>query len=158
MRNGAKARLKTSELTKHVGFWMRRVSNHVSSSFARKLAGCNVTVAEWVVMREMYSHDDTTSPGAVAEFTGLTRSAVSKLINRLLEKGLVTRRESASDRRYQDIELTRVAIELVPRMTRLADENDDEVFSVLSQTERGTLMRILKKTVALHNLTHVPTK
>lgn len=104
----------------------------------------------------MYSHDGITSPGAVAEFTGLTRSAVSKLINRLLEKGLVTRRESASDRRYQDIELTRAAVELVPRMARLADENDDEVFSVLSQTERSTLMRILKKTVALHNLTHVP--
>ena len=121
MRNGARTRPKTSELTQHVGFWMRRVSNHASSSFARKLACCDVTVAEWVVLREMYSHDDTTSPGAVAEFAGLTRSAVSKLINRLLEKGLVTRRESASDRRYQDIELTNAAVELVPRMARLAD-------------------------------------
>lgn len=156
MRNGARTRPKTSELTQHVGFWMRRVSNHASSSFARKLAYYDVTVAEWVVLREMYSHDDTTSPGAVAEFTGLTRSAVSKLINRLLEKGLVTRRESAADRRYQDIELTRAAVELVPRMARLADENDDEVFGVLSQTERSTLMRILKKTVALHSLTNVP--
>jgi DNA-binding MarR family transcriptional regulator len=156
MREGAKAKRNASELTKHIGFWMRRVSNHVSSSFARKLAGHNVTVAEWVVLREMYPHDDTTSPCAVAEFTGLTRSAVSKLLNRLLDKGLATRKESVTDRRYQDIELTRTAVELVPRMARLADENDDEVFSVLSQAERSTLMRILMKVVSSHNLTQVP--
>jgi hypothetical protein len=38
---------------------MRLVSNNVSQSFARKLESMNVTVAEWVVMREMYAGDDT---------------------------------------------------------------------------------------------------
>lgn len=154
MRTSQKA--KPSELAKHLGFWMRRVSNHASSSFARKLARHDVTVAEWVVLREMYRRDGTTSPGAVAEFTGLTRSAVSKLINRLLEKGLVSRRESTSDRRYQDVALTRAAVNLIPIIASLADENDNEIFSVLSQTERNSLMRILKKTAHLHNLTQAP--
>src|SRR3954471_19668535 len=54
-----------SELTEHTGFWMRRVSNYVSSSFAGRLADLDVTVAEWVVLRQMYGHEDTTSPGAV---------------------------------------------------------------------------------------------
>lgn len=145
-----------SDLTDHVGFWMRRVSNHVSSSFARRLADHDVTVAEWVVLREMYGYNDATSPSAVAEFTGLTRSAVSKLINRLLERGLVVRRESSSDRRYQDIELTHAAIELVPRLANAADENDEGIFGVLSRAERSALVRILKKTASLHNLTRAP--
>jgi DNA-binding MarR family transcriptional regulator len=93
---------------------MRLVSNHLSHDFARKLQASGVTVAEWVVLREIHGGDDTTSPSAVAELTGLTRGAVSKLISRLLAKGQVTRKESTSDRRCQDIELTRAAITMVP--------------------------------------------
>lgn len=152
-----KKRVEASELKGHLGFWMRVVSNHVSYAFARKLEGGGVTVAEWVVLREMYgSRQGTTSPSAVADLTGLTRGAVSKLISRLLEKGLVTRRESTSDRRYQDIGLTKAAIVLVPKLAKLADENDREFLAVLSKTERETLKEILKRIAALHKLTRMP--
>jgi DNA-binding MarR family transcriptional regulator len=137
---------------------MRLVSNHVSYAFARKLESSGVTVAEWVVTREMYSGDDTTSPSAVAELIGLTRGAVSKLISRLLSKGLVTRKESSSDRRYQDIELTPAAIALVPRLAKLADKNDEEFFAVLSKSERKPLTLILKKIASHHQLTQVPVE
>lgn len=156
MPKRASPALTPAPLTKHIGFWMRLVSNHVSHAFARKLANSGVTVAEWVVLREMYGGDRTTSPSAVANLTGLTRGAVSKLIDRLFEKRLVTRRESAADRRYQDIELTAAAIALVPRLARLADANDEEFFGVLSASERKALTKLLKKTAALRHLTQVP--
>jgi DNA-binding MarR family transcriptional regulator len=150
------AKIAASRLTTHLGFWMRLVSNHVSYAFARKLESSGVTVAEWVVLREMYGGDDTTSPGVVAELTGLTRGAVSKLISRLLEKGLVTRKESSSDRRYQDIELTPAALAMVPQLAELADENDRDFFGGLSKSEHRILTSLLKKTAALHQLTKVP--
>jgi DNA-binding MarR family transcriptional regulator len=145
-----------SRLTMHIGFWMRLVTNHVSYAFARKLESSGGTVAEWVVPREMYGGDDTTSPSVVAELTGVTRGAVSKLVSRLLEKGLVTRRESSSDRRYQDIELTAAAIAMVPKLAKLADVNDEEFFGVLAKSDRRLLTNLLKKTAALHELTKVP--
>lgn len=151
-------KLSASRLTEHIGFWMRLVSNHVSHAFARKLEASGVTVAEWVVLREMYSGDDTTSPSAVAELTGLTRGAVSKLISRLLAKGLVTRKESAGDRRYQDIELTPVSVAMVPRLAKLADENDEEFFTVLSKAERKSLTATLRKIAAHHQLTKPPVE
>ncbi|MGA8406531.1 MAG: MarR family transcriptional regulator [Candidatus Acidiferrales bacterium] len=148
--------IPAARLTAHTGFWMRLVSNQVSHSFARKLAASGVTVAEWVVLREMYGGNDTKAPSAVATLTGLTRGAVSKLVTRLLEKRLVTRKESVADRRYQDIELTPAAISLVPRLAKLADQNDDEFFGVLSKAERNTLTAILQKTAELHKFTKVP--
>ena len=151
-------KIRVSLLTAHTGFWMRLVSNQVSYAFARKLETSGVTVAEWVVLREMYSRDDTTSPSAVADLTGLTRGAVSKLISRLLAKGLATRKESASDRRYQDIELTPAAVALVPRLAKLADKNDEEFFSVLSKSERKALIATLKKIASHHQLTKVPVE
>ena len=132
------------------------VSNSVSHAFARKLEASGVTVAEWIVLREMYSSDDTTSPGVVARFTSLTPGAVSKLISRLLAKGLVTRKESARDRRFQDIELTVAAVEIVPKLAKLADQNDREFFGGLSDSDRESLSRILKKIVALHKITKMP--
>jgi len=156
MTTKSSSKLAASRLTMHIGFWMRLVSNHVSYAFARKLQSSGVTVAEWVILREMYGGDDTTSPSVVAELTGLTRGAVSKLISRLLEKGLVTRKESSSDRRYQDIELTPAAIAIVPKLARLADANDQEFFAVLSRSDRNMLTGILKRTAELHKLTKVP--
>lgn len=153
-----RAKLSASGLTAHIGFWMRLVSNHVSHAFARKLEASGVTVAEWVVLREMYSGGDTTSPSSVAVLAGLTRGAVSKVISRLLAKGLVTRKESASDRRYQDIELTPVSIAMVPRLAKLADENDEEFFAVLSKSERKSLTATLRKIAAHHQLTKAPVE
>lgn len=149
-------RTHPSRLKDHIGFWMRLVSNSVSHGFAQKLEACGVTVAEWVVLREMYSNHDETSPSLVAELTGLTRGAISKLISRLLEKQLVTRKESAGDRRYQDIKLTPKAVTLVPKLAKFADENDEEYFSALSKTERHQFMGLLKKLAERHQIKTLP--
>jgi DNA-binding MarR family transcriptional regulator len=149
-------KLEASHLKSHLGYHLRVVSNAVSQSFARRLAASEVTVAEWVILREMYANDDKTSPGVVAELTGLTRGAVSKLIDRLLHKGLVTRTESSEDRRYQEIKLTAIAIKLVPKLAQIADENDEKFFSALSQAERRHLMITLKRLADFHKLNTNP--
>ena len=48
---------KAAALTAHVGYWLRYVSNHVSHAFARKLEREGVTVAEWVILRELFESD-----------------------------------------------------------------------------------------------------
>lgn len=149
-------RIEASMLTAHIGYWMRLISNNVSHAFAKKLESSGVTVAEWAILREMYSKDDSTSPSVVAEQTGLTRGAVSKLISRLLEKNLVSRNEAAGDRRYQDVELTAKAKALVPKLAALADQNDEEFFDCLNKTERRELKRFLQKLAEHHQLKNVP--
>lgn len=151
-----KKKLEASDLKAHLGFWMRLVSNHVSHAFARKLESSGVTVAEWVVLREMYGGNETTSPSKVAELTGLTRGAVSKLIERLLQKALVTRHEAEGDRRFQDIRLTSQALVLVPKLAALADQNDAEFFSALSSAERKHLSELLRKLADAHQLARPP--
>ncbi|HEY3739445.1 MAG TPA: MarR family transcriptional regulator [Bryobacteraceae bacterium] len=151
-----KTRAAASDLNSHIGYWMRTVSNSVSFAFARKLDTSGVTVAEWVVLREMFGGKETTSPSTVAALTGLTRGAVSKLISRLLAKGLVSRKESSEDRRYQDIELTGRAKLLVPKLAALADQNDSEFFACLNKGERGQLMKLLQKLAKHHQLKTAP--
>jgi DNA-binding MarR family transcriptional regulator len=148
---------EVSELKKHVGFWLRFVSNHVSHAFARKLLLSGVTVAEWVVMREMFD-EEATSPGVVAERIGMTRGGVSKLVDRLVGKELVTRQDRSDDRRFQSIALTAAGRRLLPRLATLADQNDEEFFHPLSARERAALVAAMKKLVEAHGLHTLPTE
>jgi DNA-binding MarR family transcriptional regulator len=146
-----------SHLRTHVGFWLRFVSNHVSHAFARKLLESGVTVAEWVVMREMFDEDET-SPGVLAERIGMTRGGVSKLVDRLVGKNFATRQERADDRRFQSIALTAAGLRLVPQLAALADRNDEEYFRPLSARERAALVATMKKLVQAHGLQTLPTE
>ena len=146
-----------SELASHTGFWLRFVSNHVSHAFMRKLMDSGVTAAEWVVLREMYDKEEM-SPSALADLTGMTRGAASKLIDRLVGKKLVSRRDRTDDRRYQDIELTAAGRRLVPALAAIADQNDEEFFTPLSAKERAALVATLKKLVQAHGLHRIPTE
>ena len=146
-----------SDLKKHVGFWLRFVSNHVSHAFARKLQASGVTVAEWVVMREMFD-DQETSPGVIAERIGMTRGGVSKLVDRLVGKELITRTDRTDDRRFQSIALTTGGRRLVPQLAALADQNDEEFFGPLSSKERAALLASMKKLVQAHGLETLPTE
>jgi DNA-binding MarR family transcriptional regulator len=145
-----------SGLESHTGFWLRFVSNHVSHSFARKLANTGVTVAEWVILRELFDSGET-SPSRLAASSGLTRGAVSKLVDRLLHKDLVTRAEADGDRRFQDVKLTAAGRAIVPELAALADQNDEEFFSHLSADEREVLVAILRKLVVANKLKKIPT-
>lgn len=144
-----------SDLTAHLGFWLRYVSNHVSHAFARKLAGKDVTVAEWAVLRTLFAREQT-APSALASDMGMTRGAVTKLADRLIAKGLLVRTANPEDGRAQTLALTASARTLVPQLAALADQNDAEFFDHLTQGERSALEGILKEIVARHGLTTVP--
>ena len=144
-----------SPLKSHLGYWMRVVSFHVSHAFRMKLEASGVTVAEWVVLREMFD-SDTMAPSAVAERLAMTRGAISKLVDRLEEKSLLKRSAGTEDRRFQSISLTRQGRVLVPKLAKLADENDKQFFKHLNPADRDQLMRILRETVRVHGLKENP--
>jgi len=143
-----------SSLESHLGYWLRYVSNHVSHAFALKLEGRGVTVAEWVVLRELY--DGESAPSALAGKLGMTRGAISKLADRLIAKELIARRASASDRRFQSLALTRQGRAALPKLAALADENDEGFFADLDLETRETIMGAMKEIVRRKGLRGAP--
>lgn len=136
-------------LEDHLGYWLRFVSNHVSQAFRRKVEARGVTVAEWVLLRLLFDTGPA-PPSVLAEKLGLTRGAISKLVERLCEKDLANRSFPERDRRYQSICLTTAGRKLVPILVRLADENDREFFSPLDHEQRSQLLETLRHLVHQH--------
>ncbi len=136
-----------SPLDSHLGFWLRRVSVHVSQRLATRLSEHGVTPAEWVLLRIL--HDaGAVAPSVLADRLGFTRGAVTKLVDRLRAKRLVVRAGAGrADRRYQTIALTGAGAVLVPVLAAAADANDAETFGHLDANERATLDRLLRALV-----------
>ncbi len=147
--------IQVSELERHVGYWLRFVSNHVSHAFAQKVEIRGVTVAEWVLLRKMYDAGSA-NPSQIADAVGMTRGAVSKLVERLCRKKLVLRSSSDGDRRYQTVELTAAGKRLVPILAGLADENDREFFGHLNSEEQTRLVNLLHDIVRRHEWKDMP--
>jgi DNA-binding MarR family transcriptional regulator len=146
-----------SRLEAHLGYWLRFVSNQVSHSFRVKLEGRDVTVAEWVVLRQLYECE-AMAPSVLAGMIGMTRGAVSKLADRLAAKALATRTASEDDRRYQSLALTAKGRALVPKLAALADENDAEFFGHLAAADRRRIEVVMRDIVRSHGLKSVPVE
>ena len=144
-----------SDLTSHLGFWLRAVSNHVSHAFAGKLGNKGVTVAEWVMMRALYGKDPM-PPSRVADEMGMTRGAITKLADRLINKSLIIRKADSEDGRAQTLALTRRGSSLVPELAALADQNDAEFFGGLTGAEREMLDRLLKRLIGRGQMKAMP--
>ncbi len=156
---GSRMRRKSAvtALDAHLGYWLRFVSNQVSQAFSRKVAARNVSVAEWVILRELFDGESVV-PSVLADRMGMTRGGISKLADRLVAKGLVTRTADDEDRRYQALALTAQGRELVPVLARLADENDDEFFGDLSAADRKKIESVMRDIVRRRGLKTVPVE
>lgn len=144
-----------SALEAHLGFWLRRVSNHVSGSFVRSLRDQRASAAEWVLLRELYERGEA-APKEMAEALAMTRGAVSKIVDKLEAKGWISIRSTPLDGRVQVLSLTRSGRRVVPVMARIADQNDDRFFGCLTANERDALGKLLVKLAECHQIHGVP--
>ena len=146
---------EVSALEDHLGFWLRRVSNQVSARFTREVEPHGVSVSDWVALRRLYP-DAQVSPTALVESLGMTKGAISKVIDRLEARGLAQRARRGADRRHQQVTLTEDGRALVITLARLADENDAHFFGHLPPDTHDALLSALRGLSATHGLVAVP--
>jgi DNA-binding MarR family transcriptional regulator len=75
----------------------------------------------------------------------MTKGGGSKLVDRLVKKGLATKAVGEFDRRFRTVELTERAEELVRNLARFVDRVETDLFGILRRPYR--LLRVLKRVV-----------
>jgi DNA-binding MarR family transcriptional regulator len=149
------SRSPVSTLDAHLGFWLRFVSNHVSTRFSQLVVDEGSTVTEWVALRTLFDKPQTTHAELI-EALGMTKGAASKVVSRLQEKGLAQRELAKGSAREQVLLLTPQGRALVPRLAALADQNEEHFFGHLSARERQALMKAFQALAAQHHLKELP--
>ncbi len=83
--------------------------------------------------------------GVLADALHIKWSNMAKTVRQLEASGLIERRVSPSDRRAIELHLTRMGRNLVRRVLPAIQANDRTATAALSDRERETLMRLLRK-------------
>lgn len=144
-------RQRTSGLRDHTGYWLNRLRMAVHASFERALAGHDVTVAQWSALIALY-HGDASTPFGLAEFIDIDPGAATRLVDRLVAKGLLRRESDPRDRRSVRLALTEKARALTPILAAAADANDAAFFGALAPEEHRQFRQLLAKLLAAHGI------
>lgn len=111
--------------------WVNRLSFLLRKSLADgfRAAGANVTAEEWAVLLMLWQQDNR-NPGELADLTIRDRTTMTRLLDGMERKGLISRATDPKDRRRMIVTLTdrgrEMQVILVPIAKDLiADCNDD---------------------------------
>ena len=121
--------------------------NQMSNSLARKLEAVGVSVAEWMVLRELYQVGEA-SPSNLARRLGMARGTVARITNRLKAKALLWCKSSLHKAHSHTLILTTSGRHLVPKLDALSGQNDMEFFGHLLPQDQKVVERILKEIMA----------
>lgn len=148
---------RPSALDAHLGYWLRLVSNEVSHAFERALRKRDISVAEWVALNQLATATGLT-PATLAAAMGMTRGAISKILDKLSAKQLIARSVSALDNRVQILSLTTQGRRMLPQLTHIADANDALFFAALSAVEQAALRNLLRKVARTGQIVRIPVE
>jgi DNA-binding MarR family transcriptional regulator len=137
-----------SDLEAHLGYWLRCLSNFVSHTFSERLASQGISVEQWVVLRTLYG-DEAMTLNEAAKQVGVDKSTLSRMVERLVQKGWVNRAEG-QDRRSLGLMLTAAGKKMVVQSAKLADENDKAFFQPLSSRQREEFLATIKHLLTVH--------
>jgi len=84
-------------------------------------------------------------PSVLAHFILKDRSAMGKLLEQMERAGLLEQKVSSSERRARELYLTPKGKALAQQVREVARRQSDDFFSVLTDEEQDSLLRILRK-------------
>ncbi len=84
-------------------------------------------------------------PSVLAHFILKDRSAMGKLLEQMERAGLLEQKVSSAERRARELYLTPKGRALAQQVREVARRQSDDFFSVLTDEEQDTLLRILRK-------------
>jgi DNA-binding MarR family transcriptional regulator len=85
-----------------VGYWASLLARSMEAEFGRRLAPFGLTRMSYAVLGAI-AFDGKSTPTSIADFLGLDRATVTRLLDRLEARNLIERDRSLSDRRSVSI-------------------------------------------------------
>ena len=123
---------------------LTRASNALHRKLNERIDLHDLTLTEFGILEALY-HKGPLLLGDVQRKILLSSGGVTYTVDRLAEKGLVERRECASDRRARYAALTPKGEALISEIFPSHADQITELMSVLSSKEQGELVDLLKR-------------
>jgi DNA-binding MarR family transcriptional regulator len=120
--------------------------NQLNYQFLQQLKKYKLTEQQYniLMLLDSFKSEGPVSLGFLKERMLDKNSDVSRIVDKLFEKGLVSRKENSTDRRQKDLGITEMGVSLMTGMG-YCEKETDKLFQNLSQAEVKQLNFLLDK-------------
>ena len=134
------------------GFWLRCLNATLNNNLQALLkeADAGVAVSEWLII-SILSERPCISINDLAHFAGMHQAPVSRIVEKLTQKSLVSRVTSIEDRRSVSVELTEEGMKLRDSLLGVGSTNAQVNFACLDDDEYDAFVATIKKVLKHHH-------
>ena len=134
-------------LIKQVGVMVNilncKLKKHVTAVF--KSEGINLTAEQFLVMDTLWNQGEMTQQ-SIAYIIQKDKNSVTQFIDNLEKKGLVQRVVDSSDRRVNNIRLSKAGMEMKDYTKKVAIGVLNEILDGISEEDLQSFVKVLNKT------------
>ncbi|MEI2385660.1 MarR family transcriptional regulator [Breoghania sp. JC706] len=121
-------------------------------------AGFDLTPVQYAALERVARSPDI-DQATLAGLIAYDRTTITGVIDRLVAKGLLTRKVSDRDRRARTLHVTDTGLETLHAATPAVEAAQDRMLQGLSAGERAEFLRLTKKALeAVNDLSRAPLK
>ena len=132
-----------ARLTEHLYGLIKFLLHGAGGDYVRAVGELELSLTQLRALHVLTRDDETLSLKELADRLGLSLPAVSRSIDGLVQRGLVTRAEDAEDRRMKQVRATSEVPDLLDRLTELRLAGIEQFVGSLSARERSRLAAAL---------------
>ena len=127
----------------HVGYLIQQISHLLEQLYNKNLINEGLSISQARVIYLLYQNDGMAQSELQQDLL-IKASSITKLIDVLAEKGLVTREASSDDARIKKIYLTAEGRKKEENLYKISEATEANLLSTLSDSEGKALVGMLK--------------
>lgn len=138
-------RMMVSDMPGHL---IRRLNQMSTQVFSQRTqdAGQDLTPVQFAALDAVHSHPGLDQAGIAARIA-YDKATIGGVIDRLEQKGLVTRSISARDRRAREVKLTQNGHRTYLNVLPIVSAIQEEILGALNKEEQTEFLRLAKKAI-----------
>jgi DNA-binding MarR family transcriptional regulator len=131
--------MSSSPVDPSFGLLVYEISHQMRKRLEQRAKGLGLTRAQWQALGKLKRHAEL-SQAQLADMLDLEPITISRLLDRMEEAGLISRRPHPTDRRIRLVSVTETAKPILDEFRVLVDELHEEILGHLSAAERAELI------------------
>lgn len=139
--------MESGAIHQSLGYWSSLIARSMEAEFNKRLSSYEVTRLRWAVLGAI-TYDGMTTPSELADFLRIDRAAITRLLDKLDDQGLVARTRRDSDRRSVTLHVTPKGKALSAELLQLSNSVNELFASGLSPKEAEQYIATIRKMLA----------
>lgn len=129
---------------------LSRLSRRLDVFYRAQFEELGIATGDWDVLKALAveGRSGSSNPSRLADATGVSASTMTHRLDRMAERGWVTRAPDPANRTRMSVSLTRAGWEQFRVAVLDAEAEETDIFAPLTEKERSTLAALLEKALA----------